>query len=139
MSKIEQSLIIEATPAAIWQVLGDLAQAAAYIPGIVQARVEGNQRICIDAEGHEIREQISDYSAEKMSYHFEHTQSPLPVKVSRGRFSVLPAEKGAEVFMVWEVAFADPALATQMVPMLEGAAQMTLANLRQRVLAITPA
>ncbi len=139
MSKIEQSLIIEATPAAVWQVLGDLTQATAYIPGIVQARVEGSQRICIDAEGHEIREEISDYSTEKWSYRFEHVQSPLPVKVSQGGFSVLPAEKGAEVFMVWEVAFADPALATQMVPMLEGAAQMTLANLRQRVLAITPA
>jgi carbon monoxide dehydrogenase subunit G len=46
MNKIEQSLIIEAPPQAIWHILGDLTQAPAYIPGIVQARVEGSQRIC---------------------------------------------------------------------------------------------
>jgi uncharacterized protein YndB with AHSA1/START domain len=137
MNKIEQSLIIEAPPQAIWHILGDLTQAPAYIPGIVQARVEGSQRICLDADGNEIREEISDYSAEGLSYRFEHVQSPLPVNGSRGRFTVVPQGEVAEVRMEWQVEFADPVLAQQVVPMLEGAAQMTLANLRQQVLAST--
>lgn len=134
MSKIEQNLIIEASPQAVWHILGDLTQATAYIPSIVQARMEGSQRICLDVDGNEIREEISDFSAERLSYRFEHVQSPLPVSYSRGSFRIVPKGKVSEVWMEWEVAFDDPTLEQQMMPMLEGAARMTLENLKQQTI-----
>ncbi len=133
MAKVENHIKIEASPEAVWQLLGNLAQAPAYIPGIVKAEVIGTQRICIDTDGHEIREEISDYSPAQRSYRFQHVQSPLPVKYSQGKFAVVPDGEAATVTMEWDFEFLDPALAEQMTPMLDNAAKMTLRNLNERV------
>lgn len=133
-SKIQRRIKIEASPDQVWAVLGDLARAPEYVPGVVTAKVEGNQRLCLDAHGNEICEEINNYSQEQRSYTFKHLQVPLPVKRSQGKFTV-EAEEGAAslVVMEWEFEPLDSAQEAELMPMLEGAAKMTLENLRQRV------
>ena len=105
-SKIQNRIKIAASPDRVWAVLGDLAAAHTWIPGITTAKVEGMKRVCTTADGREIREEISDYSAEKRTYRYKHLQQPLPVKNSHGIFT-LQAE-GAGSVVVWEAEFEVP-------------------------------
>ena len=132
MIKLHKSIPVNASPEAVWAVLGDLSRAADYIPGVVSAAVNGMQRWCRDADGHDIREEISGYSPELRRYSFRHTQSPLPVTRSQGSFQVTADGAGSTVAMDWELEPLDEALEAQLTPMLDGAADMTLANLRRR-------
>ena len=132
-SKIQHRIKIEASPDQVWAVLGDLARAPEYVPGIVAAKVEGRQRLCVDAYGNEIREEISDYSEAQRSYTFKHLQAPLPVKRSQGKFTVEAEGEASLVVLEWEFEPLDAAQEAELTPMLDGAAKMTLENLRQRV------
>ena len=133
MTKVHNTLSINASPDKVWAILGNLARAPEYVPGIMTAKVEGMQRLCTDAYGNEIREEISDYSEEQHSYAFKHLQVPLPVKWSQGKFTV-EAEGGSSlVVMGWEFEALDPTQEAKLTPMLDSAAKMTLENLRQRV------
>ena len=132
-SKIQNRIKIAALPDQVWAVLGDLAAAHSWIPGITTAKVEGMKRVCLTADGHEIREEIGDYSAEKRTYRYKHLQQPLPVKNSHGIFTVQAEGPGSVV--VWEAEFEvpDPAQETEMVAMINGYYRQTLASLKQRV------
>lgn len=132
-SKIQHQIKIEASPDQVWAVLGDLARAPEYVPGVVTAKVEGIQRICLDTHGNEIHEEISDYSQEQRSYTFKHLQVPLPVKGSQGKFTVEAEGAASMVVLEWEFEPLDPTQEAELAPMLDGAAKMTLENLRQRV------
>lgn len=132
-SKIQSRIKIEASPDQVWAVLGDLARAPEYVPGVVTAKVEGTQRLCLDAHGNEIREEISDYSEAQRCYTFKHLQVPLPVKESQGKFSVEAEGAASLVVLEWEFEPLDPTQEAELTPMLDGAAKMTLENLRQRV------
>ena len=46
MIKLHKSISVNASPEAVWAVLGDLSRAADYIPGVVSAAVNGMQRWC---------------------------------------------------------------------------------------------
>jgi ribosome-associated toxin RatA of RatAB toxin-antitoxin module len=132
-SKIQNRIKIEASPDQVWAVLGDLARASEYVPGVVAAKVEDGQRLCTDTYGNEIREEISDYSDEQRSYAFKHLQVPLPVKWSQGKFKIEAEEKDSLVVLEWEFEPMDPVQEAEVTPMLDSAAKMTLENLRQRV------
>lgn len=132
-SKIQSRIKIEASPDQVWAVLGDLARAPEYVPGVVAAKVEGNQRLCLDAHGNEIREEINNYSEIQRSYTFKHLQVPLPVKKSQGKFTVEAEGTASVVVLEWEFEPLDPTQEAELAPMLDGAAKMTLENLRQRV------
>ena len=133
MTKLHNTLSINASPDKVWAILGDLARAPEYVPGIMTAKVEGMQRLCTDAYGNEIHEEMSDYSKEQRTYAFKHLQVPLPVKWSQGKFTVEPEGGASLVVMEWEFEPLDPAQAAELTPMLDGAAKLTLENLRQRV------
>jgi ribosome-associated toxin RatA of RatAB toxin-antitoxin module len=132
-SKVQSQIKIEASPDQVWAVLGDLARAPEYVPGVVAAKVEGLQRLCLDAYGNEIREEISDYSEARRSYAFKHLQVPLPVKGSQGKFTVEAEGAASLVVLEWEFEPLDPTQEAELTPMLDGATKMTLENLRQRV------
>ena len=88
MTNIEERIAIAASPERMWGILADPAAAASYVPGIKAARMEGNTRICTMADGAEIRERIFDIAPAERSYRYEHTGTPMPVRLSRGRFHV---------------------------------------------------
>ena len=78
---------INASPEAAWAVFGDLAATPNWLPGTVSARVDGHTRICAMADGSEVHERISGYSAEGRTFHWRHLRVPLPVRESQGTFT----------------------------------------------------
>jgi uncharacterized protein YndB with AHSA1/START domain len=133
MAKVSNTITIAASPEAVWALLGNLSRAPEYVPGVVSATVDGLWRTCTDAQGNEIREEISDYSPQRRSYRFKHVSVPIPVRGSRGTFAVQEDGAGARVSMEWEFDLLDSTQAAALMPMLDGASKMTLDNLRKRV------
>jgi carbon monoxide dehydrogenase subunit G len=61
MPKIINTLELTVDAGRAWQVLGDLTDAASWIPGVVSARMNGDVRVCTTVDGGEIRERISGF------------------------------------------------------------------------------
>jgi uncharacterized protein YndB with AHSA1/START domain len=134
MAELRKTVTIDATPDAVWAVLGDLDATDEWLPGTTAARMEGSLRICETADGAEIREAISDYSAERRTYRFRHLQVPLPIENSSGTFQVEAGPQGRAV-VVLEVSFdaVDPGLEAEIESMFGGALEQSLESLRRRV------
>jgi hypothetical protein len=59
------------------------------------------------------------------------------VKRSQGKFTVEAEGAASVVVLEWEFEPLDPTQEAELAPMLDGAAKMTLENLRQRVEAVS--
>ena len=128
-SELHNEIRVGVSPEAAWAVVGDLAAADRWVPGVVSARVDGGARVCRLADGSEIHEEISGYSAEQRRYSYSHTQHPMPLERSTGTLSVVPDGDGSRV--VWDatVQVADPALATMLEAGFREAMQSLAAEL----------
>jgi mxaD protein len=133
MARLRNTVHLDATPDAVWEILGDLAATPEWLPGTRAAQVDGDVRTCTTADGFEIREQISDYSPERRTYAFRHLAVPLPVEDSTGSFAVEPDGTGSQVVLETSFAALDPAQEEQVSAMLDGALQQALASLKRRV------
>ncbi len=133
MSKLHNTIRVKASPDITWQVLGDLSRANEWIPGIVTAQVEGTRRVCTTGDGFEIHEEISDCSNAKRSFRYLQTQVPLPVKNSRGEFSV--AVDGDGSMIVWDTEFdvLDSSQEAQVTSMIDGYYKQSLESLCQHI------
>lgn len=134
MVELRNTIAIDASPEAVWDVLGDLRATSEWLPGIVAARMEGSTRICTTADGFDIREEISDYEPEQRSFRYQHVQVPMPVENSAGSFAVEP-EKSDGAIVVLESSFepVHSAQEAQVSQMIEGAFQKALESLKRRV------
>lgn len=94
---------VEIDAASAWQVVGDIADAASWVPGVVAARFDGQTRVCTTADGGEIRERISDRSDRDMSYRYEHLATPAPIRDGHGTLGVRPNGAGCRVD--WDAEF----------------------------------
>ncbi len=90
------------------------------------------KRICNDGE---IQGEISDYSNEQRSYRYT---VPLPVKSSRGMFSVIPEDSGSLVVMESEIEALDPGQEAELIRMIDGYYEQALESLRQLIEASAP-
>jgi uncharacterized protein YndB with AHSA1/START domain len=133
MARLRNTILVDSTPAAVWDVLGDLAATTEWLPGTVAARMDDDIRTCTTADGFDIRERISDYSAERRTYRFEHLAVPLPVRDSGGTFAVEPADGGAEVVLETSFEALDAAQEEQVAQLLHGALEQALASLKRRI------
>jgi hypothetical protein len=132
MPALRNTVKIDCSPDDVWKVLGDLAAAPEWVPGVVEARVEGPQRVCKTADGAEIREQIDGYSPRERKFSYVQTQVPLPITGSRGTLRVLGQGTQAEV--VWEAEFEPIEGAPANLPQLvEGSYRQALDSLRRRL------
>jgi uncharacterized protein YndB with AHSA1/START domain len=128
MPRLQNSIAIEASPEEVWAVLGDLEATPQWIPGVVSAQVDGDTRLCLTADGNEIRERIVGYSDEARTWSYEQSHVPLPITGSRGTLRVEPNERGAHVS--WEAEFEAP---EEVAAMVDGYYKQTLEALRLRV------
>lgn len=134
MTRLRNTIVIDASPEEVWTILGDLAATPEWLPGTVAARMEGPVRVCTTADGGEIREEIGGYSPERRTYRYRHLAVPLPVKGSSGRFLVEAGRDGGSV-VVLESEFEplDLAMEGQIEQMLDGALKQALESLRRRM------
>jgi uncharacterized protein YndB with AHSA1/START domain len=95
MPHLTNMIDIKASPETVWAVLGDLATTPDWLPGTVSASVDGATRVCVMADGSQVHEQISGYSAEDRTYQWRHLQVPLPVRDSHGTFTVTAGDAGS--------------------------------------------
>jgi uncharacterized protein YndB with AHSA1/START domain len=133
MKNFDETIEIGAPAEDVWRILGDPAAAHRYVPGIVSSSMDGSTRICVTADGHEIRETISELSPERRSYRYEHTATPMPIRLSRGRFSVTASGRRSRVRVEAELDALSPDLEPQLAAMMQGGLRATLANLRDLV------
>lgn len=134
MAHLQKTVSIDAPPDSVWAVLGDLAATSEWLPGTVAARMEGTVRICRTADGGEIREEITEYSAEDRRYRYQHLQTPLPVGRSIGTFSVEAAERGGSLVLLdAEFDALEPAHEPEIERMFGDALDQALESLRRRV------
>jgi uncharacterized protein YndB with AHSA1/START domain len=133
MVQLRKTVAIDATPEAVWEVLGDLTATTEWLPGTVAARMESSTRICTTADGFEIREEISDYVPERRSYRYRHLALPLPLKNSSGSFRVEPRDGGAQVVLECQFEALETGQEAQVGPMFEGALEQSLESLKRRV------
>jgi carbon monoxide dehydrogenase subunit G len=128
MPRLHNSIRIDSTPEEVWAVVGKLHATPEWIPGITSADVQGETRVCMTADGGEIRERIFDYSAEGRTWSYEQSRVPLPIQGSRGTVRVLPNGSGAIV--EWVAEFEAP---DEVATMVDSFYKQTLETLRRRV------
>jgi len=129
-SDLRNEIRVDATPDDVWAVVGDLAGADRWVPGVISARIDGGTRVCTLADGPQIREEISDYSPEQRRYSYTHTEHPMPLERSTGTLSVVPDGGGTRVVWDASVEVPDPALATMLETGFREAMQSLAAQLR---------
>jgi uncharacterized protein YndB with AHSA1/START domain len=135
MKTLREEIEINVAPDRVWAVLGDVASAHRYVPGIASSRLEGATRICVTADGQEIHEAISERSDNTRSYRYQHVKTPMPVKLSRGQFTVQPMAGGARsrVTVEAELEALAPEMEGGLTEMMGMGLKQTLANLRSLV------
>lgn len=135
MPTITNSVDVKASPDDVWALLSDMPATRHWLPGVVVARMDGEVRVCQMADGQEVHEKISDVSAERRSYRFEHVRVPLPVRHSGGTFTVTagPDPDTATVTLTTTFEPLDPTSADQLTGMIHGAFQQSLESLRRYV------
>jgi hypothetical protein len=133
MLNLENVIEIAASPHQVWSVLSHLTRSPEYVPGIVSATMKDLTRICFDRDGNEIWEELQYFSATERTYTLQHIKVPLPVKHSQMQFSVQPHEQRALVTLRWDLTFVDLGMESQMRPMIDGSAKLTLEQLKALV------
>jgi uncharacterized protein YndB with AHSA1/START domain/ketosteroid isomerase-like protein len=125
---------IGASPQDVWAVLGDLASTPDWLPGTVSAQVDGQTRVCVMADGSQVHERISGYSAGDRTYHWRHLQTPLPVHELRGSFAVTANDSGsATVALDAQFVPVDTSAVSELAKMIDGAFRQALESLRRYV------
>jgi uncharacterized protein YndB with AHSA1/START domain len=135
MPTITNTIDINAGAEEVWAVLADLPATRYWLPGVTEARMDGDVRVCRMADGQEVHERIGDVSAERRGYRFEHLRVPLPVRQSGGTFAVDPGSDPDTATVTLTTTFEpiDPAGASQLGEMIHGAFQQSLESLRRYV------
>jgi uncharacterized protein YndB with AHSA1/START domain len=129
---LTNTIEIKASPEKVWAVLGDLAATPDWLPGTISVRIDGETRVCVMADGSQVHEQISGYSAEGRTYHWRHLRVPLPVRDSSGTFTVTAGDTGSStVTLHAQFEPLDQAASAEVTKMIDGAFQQSLEALRR--------
>jgi carbon monoxide dehydrogenase subunit G len=127
MPRLRNEIEIEAGADEVWSLVADLTATPEWIPGIVEARVEGDGRVCRTADGQEIHERVTT-SDDDRTLTYEQSRVPLPIEGSRGTIHVVDDGKGSRV--EWEAEFDAP---DEVAAMVDGYYKQTLESLRERL------
>jgi carbon monoxide dehydrogenase subunit G len=122
MPRLRNEIEIDAGADEVWSLVGDLEATPQWIPGIVEARVEGDQRVCRTADGQEIHERVTT-SGRTLTY--EQSRVPLPIEGSRGTIRVVG--NGSRSRVEWDAEFEAP---DEVAAMVDGYYKQTLESLR---------
>jgi hypothetical protein len=101
---ITESIVIRATPDAVWKVGGDVGNISDWVPAIEESHLDGDIRHATFAGGGGVAtERIVERDDEARAYVYEYLSGPLPLEEYRSRFAVQGHPDGSEV--VWSSTF----------------------------------
>lgn len=101
---IIETLVIPATPDAVWAVAGDVAGIAAWIPTIDSVRMQDGVRHAVFAGGAgEGRERILEHDDSARTYVYEYIDGPMAMDSYVSRITVRDHSDGAEI--TWRADF----------------------------------
>jgi hypothetical protein len=101
---VTESVVIAASPDAVWAVGGDVGNIADWVPAIEASHLVGDVRHATFAGGGGVAtERIVERDDAGRRYVYEYLTGPLPLEVYRSRFAVGEHADGAEV--VWSAEF----------------------------------
>jgi uncharacterized protein YndB with AHSA1/START domain len=98
--RIDNDIAIARPPEQVWAIVGDLAAAPRWVPGVASASMEGTRRICVLEGGGEIHEEIAEFSDEQRRYAYAQPVHPLGLERSEGRLAVEANGRGGSR-VVW--------------------------------------
>jgi carbon monoxide dehydrogenase subunit G len=127
MPRLHNEIGIDADAERVWDLVGDLAATPEWIPGIVDARVDDETRVCRTAEGHEIHERVTTSAGER-TLSYEQSRVPLPIQGSCGLMRVVA--DGTRSRVEWEAEFEAP---DEVAAMVDGYYKQTLESLKAKV------
>lgn len=134
MANVTETIVIPASPDAVWKIGGDVANVADWVPAIESSRMDGDVRHATFAGGGgEATERIVEHDDEARTYVYHYLTGPLPLSRYESRFTVREHADGAEV--VWTADFVagsreEEAALAEAISGIYGAA---LAELRARL------
>ncbi|MGH2947785.1 MAG: SRPBCC family protein [Solirubrobacteraceae bacterium] len=102
MARVSESIMIEADADEVWELAGDPARIAEWVPSLSSATAEGDQRTCTLEQGGELVERIVERSDEGRFYEYEIVDAPLPLRSYRSRLAVEEHDGHAHVDWVAE-------------------------------------
>jgi hypothetical protein len=101
---VTETVVIAAGPDAVWEVGGDVANIADWVPAIEKSHLVGDVRHATFAGGGgDAQERIVERDDAARYYVYEYLTGPLPLESYRSRFAVDAHPDGAEV--VWSAEF----------------------------------
>jgi len=133
MIRLQYTLTLAVPPDEVWQIVGDLAGVSQWVPGVTQATVEGNQRVCCFANGATQHEVISEYDPDQRSYRYAILDGPLPLQRNQGTWHVEANGSGSQVQWEAEIEVLDAAQEEAIQMMLDGAYTQALESLRRTI------
>ncbi len=102
MARVSESIMIEADPDEVWELAGDPARIAEWVPSLASATADGDQRTCTLDDGGELVERIVQRSEEDRFYEYEIVDAPLPLRSYRSRLTIEGHDGHAHVDWVAE-------------------------------------
>lgn len=106
---INESMVISASPEAVWRIGGDPGTVADWLPAIEKSHLDGDIRHATFAGGGgEATERIVEHNDAGKYYVYEYLTGPLPLKFYRSRFEVGAHPEGAIVHWTAEFGAGSP-------------------------------
>jgi uncharacterized protein YndB with AHSA1/START domain len=139
MGTIHESITIHADPATVWDLAGDPARIADWMPAIAASTADGDRRFCTLQDGGDLAERIIERSDEERFYEYEVLEGPMPVSSYRSRLSVEGHDEHSHVD--WEAEFApqEREQEQELTEMVSGLYREGLDSLRERLESREPA
>jgi hypothetical protein len=101
---ITESIVIRATPDAVWKVGGDIGNISDWVPAIEKSHLDGDVRHAMFAGGGGVAtERIVERDDKARAYVYEYLSGPLALEEYRSRFAVEGHPDGSQV--VWRSTF----------------------------------
>ena len=102
MAIVHETIQIEADPERVWELAGDPARIAEWVPALASATAEGDERRCPLEEGGELVQRIIERSDADRFYEYEIVDAPLPLRSYRSRLAVHGHDDHAHVDWIAE-------------------------------------
>jgi len=88
MAIVHETIQIDADPRSVWELAGNPARIAEWVPALASATAEGDERRCTLEDGGELVERIVERSDVGRFYEYEIVDAPMPLRSYRSRLTV---------------------------------------------------